>query len=234
MAIFSKIFSFFMSFVMSIMSIFGLGGEKNPEFELGENVISDVAQVLEVYNNAVIKTDEDAPLVKNTLSLEDLKMVSSSSLISVATPMLKDVLEDNVYENNDIPGEGKLKAEDVVSAKMSTEEGKTTVIIEVKDQTNDAYGNAKDGESVSNAIGTLGDIADYIEGTGIISSVENIEITYTECRIACIIDDATGEILCGEWYCNMTMVMDGVVINIGESPIEITNTSVTIGMKYKF
>lgn len=233
MAIISKIISLIVSVVMAILNIFGLGGEKRPEFVLGENVNSNVAQVLEVYNNAVIETDKDAPLVKNTMSLEDIKMGSGTSAISFAKPMLKDMLEDEVYEYYDIPGKGELKADDVISAKMSTKEGLTTVIIEVKGQTNDAYGNAKDGESVSRAMGTVGNIAQYIEETGIISGYENIEITYTDCTLACIIDDATGEILYGEWFYNMTMNMDGVIINIGESPIEMTNTSATIGFKYE-
>ena len=234
MAIFSKIISLIVSVVMAILNLFGIGGEKRPEFVLGENVNSNVAQVLEVYNNAVIETDEDAPLVKNTMSLEDLKMGSGESVISFAKPMLKDMLEDEVYEYYDIPGKGELKADDVISAKMSTdEEGLTTVIIEVKSQTDDAYGNAKDGESVSRAMGTVGNIAQYIEETGIISGYENIEITYTDCTLACIIDDATDEILYGEWFYNMTMNMDGVIINIGESPIEMTNTSATIGFRYE-
>ncbi len=232
MMIFSKIMSLFLSFIMALLNIFGLGGEKRPEFVLGENVNSNVTQVLEVYNAAVTKTDKDAPLVKTVMSLEELIMDGmSGSTVTMLKPMMNDMLAEEAYEDCDIPGEGELKADDVVSAKMSTEEGLTTVIIEVKDQTNDVYGNAKDGESVSRAMGTAGDVAQYLEETGLFSGVENIEITYTDCTLACIIDDATGEILYGEWYYNMTMVMDGLVINAGESPLEISKARATIGMK---
>ena len=228
MAIFSKIFSFFMSFVMSIMSIFGLGGEKNPEFVLGENVISDVAQVLEVYNNAVIKTDEDAPLVKTSMTLEDLFLgIDKAAVVAIAKPVINDVLAETILEDYDIPGEGELKAEDIVSAKMSTENGKTTVIIEVKDQA----ASDEDGP-FTRAIGGSLDVAEAIEGTGLVSSgVENIKVSFTDCTISCIIDDATGEIIRAEWCYNLTTEIKDVTINISDTVIEIANASATIGFK---
>ena len=232
MAIFSKLFSGFLSFIMMILNIFGIGAEKTPEFVLGENVNSNVAQVLEIYNNAVIETDKDAPAVTTTLSVEELFLSGAASGTSIMIkPALNDMLAEESYKESNIPGEGKLAENDVVSAKSSSENGKTTVIIEVKDQTNDAYGNSKDGESVSNAIGTLGDVATYIEEAGILTGVENMEIIYTDCTIACIIDESTGEIIRGEWYYNLTLDMDGVFIAIGESPIEMSGASVTIGFK---
>lgn len=233
MAIISKIISLVVSVLMAILNLFGIGGEKRPEFVLGENVNSNVAQVLEVYNNAVIETDKDAPSVKNTMSLEDIKMGSGTSAISFAKPMLKDMLEDEVYEYYDIPGKGELKADDVISAKMSTdEEGLTTVIIEVKSQTDDAYADGENGGPVSRAMGTAGNIADVFEESGIISGFENIEITYSDCRIACIIDDATGEILYGEWYHIMSMDMSGLSINIGEEPMTMDGIYVSAGCKF--
>ncbi len=230
MAIFSKIFSFFMSFVMSIMSIFGLGGEKTPEFVLGENVISDVAQVLEVYNNAVIKTDEDAPLVKTSMTLEDLFLgIDKAAVVAIAKPVINDVLAETTLEDYDIPGEGELKAEDVVSAKMSTEDGKTTVIIEVKDQANEEDG------PFSRAIGGSLDVAEAIESTGFVSSgIENIKVSFTDCTIACIIDDATGEIIRAEWSYNLTTDINDVTVNIADTVIEIANASTTIGLKSEF
>ena len=230
--IFSKIVSFFISIMMAILNIFGIGGEKRPEFVLGENVNSNAVQVLEVYNNAVIKTDKDAPLVTTTMSLEDLVMDGmSGSTVIMMKPMLNDMLAEEAFEDYDIPGEGELKADDVVSAKMSTKEGLTTVIIEVKDQTDDGYGNAQGEEPVSRAMGTLENVSGLLEESGIFSGVENLEITYTDCTLACIIDDATGEILYGEWYYNITVSMDGLVINLGESPLEITDASYTLGYK---
>ncbi len=230
MAIFSKIFSFFMSFVMSIMSIFGLGGEKTPEFVLGENVISDVAQVLEVYNNAVIKTDEDAPLVKSSITLEDLFLgIDKAAVVAIAKPVINDILQETTLEDYDIPGEGELKAEDVVSAKMSTENGKTTVIIEVKDQANEEDG------PFSRAIGGSLDVAEAIESTGFVSSgIENIKVSFTDCTIACIIDDATGEIIRAEWSYNLTTDINDVTVNIADTVIEIANASATIGFKSEF
>ncbi len=228
MAIFSKIFSFFMSVVMSIISMFGLGGEKTPEFVLGENVNSDVAQVLEVYNNAVIKTDEDAPLVKSSITLEDLFLgIDKAAVVAIAKPVINDILAETILEDYDIPGEGELKAEDVVSAKMSTEDGKTTVIIEVKDQAADV----EDGP-FSRAIGGSLDVAEAIESTGFVTSgIENIKVSATDCTIACIIDDATGEIIRAEWCYNLKTDINDITISVADTVIEISNASATIGFK---
>lgn len=232
MAFFSKIISVIVSVVMAILNLFGLGGEKSPEFVLGENVNSNVAQVLEAYNNAVIKTDKDAPLVKTTMSLEDLVMGGmTGATVSMMKPMLNDMLAEEVFEDYDIPGKGALTADDVVSAKMSTEEGRTTVIIEVKDQTDGSDADGENGGSVSRAMGTMENVSGLLEESGIFTGVENLEMTYTDCTLACIIDDATGEILFGEWYYNVTVSMDGLVINLGESPLEITDASYTLGYK---
>lgn len=232
MVVFSKIISFFLSIVMAILNIFGLGGEKRPEFVLGENVNSNAVQVLEVYNNAVIKTDEDAPLVTTTMSLEDLVMDGmNAGTVTMLKSMMNDMLAEEAFEDYDIPGKGELTADDVVSAKMSTEEGLTTVIIKVKEQIDDGYGNAKGSAPVSRAMSTLGNVAGIMEETDFISGGENLEITYTDCTLACIIDDATGMILYGEWYYNVTLEMDGLVINAGESPLEISDVSYTMGYK---
>ena len=200
MAIFSKIISVFVSFFMAILNIFGLGAEEEPKFVLGENVNSNTAQVLEIYNAAVIKTDEDAPLIESKMDLDDLSVggATGSTVVMIAKPLIKDVLAEEVFESYDIPGEGLLTADDVVSAKSSTENGKTTVIIEVKDQT-DGF-NASEGP-VSRAVGTLGDLESVFEelGSAFSAGADTIELSYANCTVACIIDDATGEIVMGEW-----------------------------------
>lgn len=236
MAVISKIISAVVSFILAILNLFSLGGEKAPEFVLGENVNSNVAQVLEVYNDAVIETDKDAPLVETLMSLEELSMSGNmSSTITMMKPVINDLLSDIAFEDKDIPGKGQLKADDVISAKMSTDEGKTTVIIEVKGQTDDAYGDAENGGPVSRAMGTAGDLAKIFEEIGYISSgLDSIEIQYTDCKIACIIDETTGEIIRGEWYYNMTMEMDEVTLNFGETPLEVSDVNITLGCKSEF
>lgn len=203
MAIFSKIISVFVSFFMAILNIFGLGAEEEPKFVLGENVNSNTAQVLEIYNAAVIKTDEEAPLVESKMDLDKLSVggATGSTVAMIAKPIIKDVLAEEVFEDYDIPGEGLLTADDVVSAKSSTENGKTTVIIEVKDQTDDFNSDAYTAGPVSRAVGTLGDLESVFEelGSAFSAGGDTIGLTYTDCTVACIIDDATGEIVMGEW-----------------------------------
>ena len=225
MAIFSKIMSVFVSFFMAILNIFGLGAEEDPKFVLGENVNSNTAQVLEIYNAAVIKTDENAPLVESKMELDKLSVggATGATVALIAKPLISDILAETVFENYDIPGDGLLTADDVISAKSSTENGKTTVIIEVKDQADDFSADAYTAGPVSRAMGTLGDLEGALKelGSAFSDGEDTVAITYTNCKVACIIDDATGEIIAGEWGYD-------VCITIGYAEIAIEDIEVVI------
>ena len=59
MAIISRIISFFMSIIMTLLSLFGIN--QRPDFILGDEVNSDTSQVIAIYNNAVKKSDTSSP-----------------------------------------------------------------------------------------------------------------------------------------------------------------------------
>ena len=59
MAIISRIISFFMSIIMTLLSFFGIN--QRPDFILGDEVNSDTSQVIAIYNNAVKKSDTSSP-----------------------------------------------------------------------------------------------------------------------------------------------------------------------------
>lgn len=236
MAIIVKLISTMVSFVMMLLSLFGIGVDQRPEFVLGENVNSNAQEVLAVYNAAVIKTDEDAPLVETKMVLDDLSMGSGSGeTISFAKPVIKDILEDTVFEAYDIPGEGLITADDVISAKSSSENGRTTVIIEVKDQVDGIEADAYNGGPVSRAVGTFGNMeAVFGElGAEFVSGGETIKFTYTDCTVSCIIDEATGEIIYGEWDYDICMSigsaefsMDDIVIEFEDFDADFSCTSI--------
>lgn len=221
MAVFSKIISIFVSFFMAILNLFGLGVEEEPKFVLGENVNSNAAQVLEIYNAAVIKTDEDAPLTETEINFSSF----SWSGISFSEQVIKSIFNETVYEDYEIPGEGLLAADDVVSAKSSTENGKTTVIIEVKDQTDGFDADAYTAGPVSKAVGTLGSIEGALDllGVELLSGEDTIELAYTNCTVACIIDDATGEIIAGEWSYDVCLTIEYAEFLADDTSIPVEN-----------
>ncbi len=223
MAILTKLISMMVSFIMMLLNLFGIGIDQRPEFVLGENVNSNAQEVLAVYNAAVIKTDEDAPLIESRMHIVDLTMGNGSGgTISFAKPLMEDIFEETVYESYDIPGEGLLAADDVISAKSSSENGWTTVIIEVKDQVDGVNADAYNGGPVSRAVGTLGDMEAVFELIGFecVSGKETIKFTYTDCTISCIIDEATGEIIYGEWTFDVCAAIGSAEFKMDEMVVE--------------
>ncbi len=227
MTIFSKIISIFMSVIMAILNFFGIN--QRPDFKLGDVVNSNTAQVLEIYNAAVKKTDNSSPEGVYYYEFKNLE-IENKELESLFKSVFKNVFNGEKTEWYDVPGDGTLKADDVKSAKCSTHNGKTTVIIEVKDHTDNINTNANDS-SISRAMGSGGnitDIADLMAPITITSGLDTFEIKYTNCKIACIIDDTTGEILYGEWSYTMTESFGKVVMDFNGTPIEISNSTIAI------
>ncbi len=226
MAIISKIISFFMSIVMSILGFFGIN--QRPDFVLGDVVNSNTAQVLEIYNDAVKKTDASSPQGEYYYNFIDVT-TDNKDLESVYKTVFRSAFSGEKTEYNDVPGEGLLKTDDVISAKCSTDDGKTTVIIEVKDHTDTVNTNPNDNP-IARAMGTTVDVNNFANllPFEIESGLESFEIKYTNCKISCIIDDSTGKILYGEWKNTISYDFGNLVMNMNGTPIVFSNTSATI------
>lgn len=226
MAIISRIISFFMSIIMSVLGFFGIN--QRPDFVLGDVVNSNTAQVLEIYNDAVKKTDASSPKGEYYFKFIDAES-DNSNLESIYKSVFASAFNGEKTEYYDVPGEGLLKTDDVKSAKCSTDNGKTTVIIEVKDHTDTVNTNAKDNP-IARAMGTTVDVNNFANllPFEIESGLDSFEIKYTNCKIACIIDDSTGEILYGEWKNTASYNFGNLVMNMNGTPITLSNTSATI------
>lgn len=226
MAIISRIISFFMSIVMTFLGFFGIN--QRPDFVLGDEVNSNTSQVLEVYNNAVKKTDTSSPEGEYFYNFVDITS-DNKDLESIYKTVLRSAFNGEKTEYYDVPGEGLLKTEDVKSAKCSTKDGKTTVIIEVKDHTDTVNTNPEDNP-IARAMGATVNVNDFANliPFEIESGLESFEIKYTDCKISCIIDDSTGTILYGEWKNNITYSFGNLVMNISGTPISLSNSSATI------
>lgn len=170
-----------------------------------EDKLDTVEEIVAYYNAAVIKTDKAGKTPGNG------KMVLASditgdgfigAILKVLMPAAKRALEKNSTPTEDIPGEGKLKASDVVSATATQKNGKTEIYIKVKDQVDGSDGDGKNGGPVARAIGTLGsiDIALQELGAELISGRETVKLTYKDAYIKCVVDDASGKIVSGTWH----------------------------------
>lgn len=226
MEIISRIISFFMSIIMTLLSFFGIN--QRPDFILGDEVNSDTSQVIAIYNNAVKKSDTSSPEGEYYYNFIDVTS-DNKDLESIYKTIFRSAFNGEKTEYYDVPGEGLLKTDDVKSAKCSTKDGKTTVIIEVKDHSDTVNTNPEDNP-IARAMGATVDVNNFANllPFKIESGLESLEIKYTDCKISCIIDDSTGIILYGEWKYTITYIFGNLVMNINGTPISLSNSSATI------
>lgn len=237
---FSSIAAVFIMILNMFGNLIGIGDifpvepaePEREEIVLSGEINDDVDEVLAYYNAAVIETDKNPPKGESSFELDGEVSAGSLSpeMIDIITPVLNDSFEESVSEVYDIPGEGKLKAEDVVSAQMSSSEGQRIIIIEVKDQVDGIEGDALNGGPVSRAVGTMGNLEAAFEALGaeIVSGADTVEITYSDCVIACIVDEETGEIVYGDWDYKINLYIGNVELNIQNLAMSLTELEFTL------
>ncbi len=211
------------AFAILLNSIGGIFGvvviPYNPdrvEVSLGSNVISDVDEVLEYYNSAVKKTG----FVLGTSSYDFSEFTLKESDTDF-TSFVQDYiqgLESNSTSVFSVPGEGVLTAADVKSAKMSAEDGKTTVIIKVKDYSHGFYDNSSNNP-VTNAFGYSTDVNGFFDSTGMTITDGDMEFTYTDCVISCVIDDKSGKIIYGDWDTTCSTDVENLAISVYDTEL---------------
>jgi hypothetical protein len=211
---------------MTLLSFFGIN--QRPDFILGDEVNSDTSQVIAIYNNAVKNSDTSSPEGEYYYNFIDVTS-DNKDLESIYKTIFRSAFNGEKTEYYDVPGEGLLKTDDVKSAKCSTKDGKTTVIIEVKDHSDTVNTNPEDNP-IARAMGATVDVNNFANllPFKIESGLESLEIKYTDCKISCIIDDSTSIILYGEWKYTITYNFGNFVMNINGTPISLSNSSATI------
>ncbi len=201
--ILQKLVPLITSFVLVINSIGGLFGNSavipyNPErtdVVVSGTVITDKAEVLEYYNAAVKKTG----FVLGTTGLEIIgtPTVKADGYEDTAISMdaYWQAMESTSTAVFKVPGEGNLTVSDIKSAKMSVNDGKRSIIINVKD-----YKHGLTDENTSNPM--INAFGFSTDSKGILESMNmnfnKYECTYTDCEISCVIDD-NGKIIYGDW-----------------------------------
>lgn len=187
---------------------------------------SDVAAVVEKFKSAALNS-EDVPKYQN-MALRDYNFSSNlvNSLMGIAEGLVsKNSGKENTASTGLSGGIEQLTADDVKSATMSTNGGKTTVHIELKEQTDGANGQAHEG-SVGHGIGVLGGIDDVVSNfPGV--TVNDIELVYQNPKIDVVIDDASNKVESGkESYT--------VFINLKSAKVAISTLSGTAYIDYEY
>jgi hypothetical protein len=185
----------------------------------------DIAAIVEFYNAAEKKTEEaGAPAGMQTMKLGASGIQGDGAVgavLGIVEPVIKSTLEKNSNPSDYIPGKGVLEANDVSKATAISKNGKTTIRMEIKSQTDGP--DAPDGDTtgpVARAIGTLGNIDGALTelGATIKEGRENVKLKYTNAYIECVVDEATGTIVSGHWHhtvnINITNAKLNLVVNI--------------------
>ncbi|MGN0573962.1 MAG: hypothetical protein ACI4IX_08495 [Acutalibacteraceae bacterium] len=167
---------------------------------------TNAEEVVAYYNAAVIKTNDSkkAPKGHSTMKLDgDITGDGAiGAILSVLSPAAEKALAKNSVETDYIPGKGMLKASDVTKAQASSKNGVTTIVIQLKDQTDGPDGDSKNGGPVARGIGTLGSIESALKelGAEMTEGRETVKLTYTNAYIKCTIDESTGMVTGGTWH----------------------------------
>lgn len=204
------------AFVVVLNSIAGVFGAApvipyNPErtdVVVSGEISTDVDEILGYYNAAVKKTNKSF-------------VIGSSSFELIGTPeVIMDGETDKEFWDTywsllefapstvfKIPGNGEVIAADVESAKMSVKDGKRYIIIDVIDF---------EGESIDNPSGRVyGYSTGIVDGMNDLSiSISDIQVSYTDNTVSCIIDDDSGKIIYGDWDSTGSVVATDITMDM--------------------
>ena len=179
-----------------------------------------IAEAVELYNNAAQAGTDGTGNI--TMSLVDGSLKAEgrvASLLPTLESAMKSALEKNSYTFTEVPGNPPLNYDDVLAASVKSENGKTSVFLLLKDQTDGFNADPKNGGAVSRGIGTLGSIASALDemGATIQSGEDTISLKYTDATIGVVIDDETGKIISGSWNYRVLISVEDAEFKMGIS-----------------
>ena len=166
---------------------------------------TNAEEVVAYYNAAVKKTNDSkkAPKGHSTMKLDGGITGDGAigAILKVLSPAAEKALAKNSVETDYIPGKGMLKASDVTKAQATSKNGVTTIVIQLKDQTDGPKVESTEGP-VGRGIGTLGNIDKALSelGAEITEGKDTVKLTYTNAYIKCTINESTGMITGGTWH----------------------------------
>ncbi len=199
---FVPVITAFVLFINSVGGLFGISAvvPYNPErtdVVLSGKITTDVDEILDCYNAAVKKTG----FVLGTNSLDiigtpEFTVPGMENLDTLDMDAYWEAIDESSAYIFEVPGEGKLTAADVKSAKMCENNGEKTIVIKVKDYKHGLNDDANN--PITNAYGYVTDMEESFGTVGMEIIEGDAEISYTNATISCVIDDR-GKIIYGDW-----------------------------------
>ncbi len=179
-------------------------------------------EIIDYYNAAVVKTDASSnpPAGHSNMVLgNDGKITADGGMgmvLKVASPIIESTLKRNSNDTHNIPGEGKLKLDDVKTIKATEKNGVITIEMTIKEQTD---GPTADGSAgpVGRAIGTLGNLDKALNelGATISRGKDTVKLTYDDVTIKANINQKTGMVTGGKWHYNVNIYVKDADIKLG-------------------
>ncbi len=220
------------AFVMLINSIGSLFGNSavipyNPErtdIVISEDAVTDIEQILAVYNEAVKNTGWVLGTVNATIA-EAPEFDMDGGTEPEFIEFINEIFEDTISASSsvlEVPGEGNLTASDVDGAKMCEKDGKIFIKIEVKDY-ECSLNDTNTSNPITNAFGvsTTSEIDTF--GKYVVTVGENTN-KYDDCEIECIIEN--GKIIYGDWDYDVEFYAEDLALSIFGSEMKYNYFSV--------
>ncbi len=172
-----------------------------------------VAQTVEVYKNAAIKTNSSATSVRN-ISLKGISINNGQfeGALNLVTPIMAKIIAKNSEEVPGITGGfTKLSEADVGTAKAYKSGENTVIEMTMRKQTDGARGDMNGG-SVGHAMSVVGDISIVVQqlkdfGLPLELSEKDTKIYYTN-PVFKVVVGADGKIVKGTWSYTVEISMN--------------------------
>lgn len=159
--------------------------------------------------------------------------------ISAFEPIAKKALEKNSNDSQGLPGRPEeIQPSDWVKAKAVNDGTYTTVVVQVKDQTDGPNGKVHEGP-VGRSIGVLDGVQRAIDDlNGVTADFENgkFALKYTNAYIKIKVKNSTGELVANncEWHHTVNIMMDDldVKVTVLKAHLHGATGSVEYSVKY--
>ncbi len=198
---------------------------------------SDPAEIASFYETAARRTYNVSATQFMSLNGDISGDGAIGAILTVLQPTIDQVLAENTYRTNSIPGAGvaPLYSSDIKSASAISNGGRTTVTIYLKEQVDGPDGDSNYGGPVARGIGTLGSIDNVLNelGADITSGRDTVSLTYRDAYIRCVIDNETGEIVSGTWFWTVDVFVGYADVDLGIS-VMLKNLGASVNYKVIF
>ena len=196
---------------------------------------TNIEEVVAYYNAAHANT-KNAPKGHQTMKLDGEITGDGAigALLKVLSPIAKSALERNSTDTDYVPGHPPIKASDVKSAKATSNNGVTTIDIQLKDQTDGPSASDKDGP-VGRGVGTLGNIEKAVDelGGSIESGRDTAKLTYNNAYIKATIDENTNTVTGGTWHHLVNVHIGDANVKLKGLPFHLQNIKAKVDYTVK-